>query len=219
MLRKPITVTALYCCARISLTVLLYKIRSRAFTARDIALVKNIIFRIRPYRYLRDMPRSSFFFILAALTVILSGSDIVVVKANKVSCSCTKSNSNKVVTKTTECKAGVSKTECCTKAAKAWPSIKHCKYGAAATPELGSGAGQTSSQCSTTCNAAAGSQCVEMSGGKVTNPMCTCNTAYDCTFNSQLTPAQLSNIVSCGEYPHQAPDTYKGNVCLFTGKN
>ena len=97
------------------------------------------------------MPRPSFFYILAAFMVVFLSIDtgFIIVQANKVFCSCTKkSNSNMVVTNSTECKAGISKTECCTKAAKAWPSIKHCKYGAAAaTPELGSGVGQTSSKC------------------------------------------------------------------------
>lgn len=163
--------------------------------------------------FTRDMARSilPLMNIIVAAFVVFLGSNGDIVQAKKVSCSCTtNSNSNKVTTvaKSAECKAGISKNKCCAKAAKDWPSVGHCKY-AASAPELGSGAGQPSS-CNRPCNATAGSQCVDISGGAITDPMCTCNTIADCIQN----PANEDQII-CAQYDHQAPKTYKGNVCGF----
>ena len=166
------------------------------------------------------MTRSLLFLILATF-VLSSTSDKLLAHANnKVSCSCTlktpAANSHKVVTKSAECKAGISKAKCCAKAAKAWPSVQNCKYSAAAagpTPELGglinSGAGQPSNKCDPACNTAAGSQCVEMSGGAVTTPRCTCNSIDDCPCGKNA----LHCPNNCGPYLHYSRGVYSGNVC------
>ena len=153
--------------------------------------------------------------ILAALVVFSNCANNVQAK-KKVSCSCTtKSDSHKVVTKSAECKSGMSNEKCCAKAAKAWPSIKDCKYSAATTPELGgssnpSGAGEYSNGCDPPCME--GSECVDMSGGAVTNPLCTCTTSSSICDNGMI----------CAPFSPQAPQTYKGNVCGYScnhGKN
>lgn len=160
------------------------------------------------------MARSCLFFILIAF-VVLSSSRIQATSIYQVSCSCTKKStdsSNKMVTvtKSTTCKAGMSKTECCTNAAKAWPSIKYCKYAksSAGAPELGSGAGQPSNGCKPACNTTAGSQCIQTSGGLETKPACTCNTKADCTstyFENFAPPV-------C-QQKYSAPHSYHGNIC------
>ena len=153
---------------------------------------------------------ASYPFLILTIIMVVSSIDYVV-QAKMVSCSCTlKSQSHKVVMKSAKCKAGASKTECCISAAKSWPSMKDCKYSGAPTPELGSGAGQPTSGCRWTCNTTAGSQCVDMSGGAITTPMCTCNTAADC-IQDQKGVTNMGFI--CAQFSPQAPQTYKNNVC------
>ena len=146
----------------------------------------------------------------------MSSDKLVQAKKNSpVSCSCTKkSDSTKVVTKSAECKAGMSKSECCSKAAKAWPSVKHCKYESqSSAPELGGGnsAGNPSNGCKQACNTAAGSQCVMTSGGLYTSPQCTCNpalgTAADC-------PDPTNYLWACSNDIFQMPQSYKGYLCV-----
>ena len=156
---------------------------------------------------------ASYPFLILTIIMVVSSIDNVV-QAKTVSCSCTlKSQPHKVVTKSAKCKAGASKTECCVKAAKSWTSMKNCKYEAPAapTPELGSSGGTPSSSCDWACNTTAGSQCVDMSGGKITNPLCTCNTAADCIQNQN----GMYNGFICAQFSPQAPQTYKNNVCGY----
>ena len=85
------------------------------------------------------------------------------VQAREVSCSCTKrTGSHNVVTISAECKSGTSKTDCCTKAAKAWPAIKSCKP---AAQSAASDLGASSSGCIPICSGQGSfqsGQCVSM---------------------------------------------------------
>lgn len=152
----------------------------------------------------------------ALLVAFLSSVDNAVVQAkmkNNISCSCTM-KSNKVMLKSAQCKAGISKNECCTKAARASSSIRSCKYAQTLTPELGggltgNGAGQPSNKCKPSCNTAAGSQCIQTSGGVATAPQCTC------TLENAATQCKFPNLGgwSCSNSQYILPNDYHGYIC------
>ena len=97
----------------------------------------------------------------------------------------------------------------------------------------GTKSGDVVSGCNNLCNAAVGSLCVAISGGSITTPQCTCNTAADCpcystfyyangtmvtssqTTNGKTSQGPIGMPISCTEYTPTAPSNYKGNICCY----